>query len=178
METLVNALKGTPWWVYVLFIYLIYIGVQAMKPQKISINKLFILPLLFLAWSIYGIIAHFASWMDPFAWLIAGIGGFFCGENLAPKKLRADRKKLIAQIPGSSITLILVVAIFILKYFFGYYRATHDMTSSGVHIASLIVSGVVAGIFIGRTRATLVKFSKAKHENLKKNGNPRKKSLI
>jgi len=177
METLFKALKGTPWWVYALFVYLVWVGVRAMKPQMVSVNKMFIVPLIFVAWSIYGLIIRFQGWVDIFFWAIAIIAGFFVGGYLVFKKFRADRKKLLAYIPGSPVILILVLVIFAVRYFFGYYSATHEV-GQAMHVAQIIVSGSITGMFVGRMRAFLLKFSKAKHENLKKDGNPRKKSLI
>ena len=177
METLINALQGTPWWVYVVFAYLVMIGIKAMKPQMVSVNKMFIIPLIFIALSIYGLIVGFRGWPDLFFWAIALVAGFFVGGRLAPEKFRADRKKLLAYIPGSPVILILILAIFAVKYFFGYYSATHEV-GDAMHVAQIIASGAVTGIFVGRTRAFLLQFSKAKHESLKKGGNPRKKSLL
>lgn len=180
METLIEAVKGTPWWVYPIFVYLLIVGIQALKPQIVSIGKLFILPIVLIAWSIFSLITGFEGWVDLFFWALAIVAGFFIGCSLAGpyKKLRADRKKLLAYVPGSRLVLILLMVIFAVKYFFGYYRASHEEPSSVIQVASILAYGAITGIFVGRLYMLLKHFAKAKHENLKKGGNPRKKSLL
>ena len=45
---LVGMLKGTPWWVYVIFIWLMVRGIQGLYARSISLYRVFILPLVFL----------------------------------------------------------------------------------------------------------------------------------
>ena len=180
MESVFESLKGTPWWAYILFGYLISIGIRAMKPHTLSINKMFILPLIFLGWSIVSLIIDFRSWWDLLAWAIAVVIGYFFGGKLVPsaKKLKVDKKKLIVYMPGGPRVLIFVVSVFIVKYFFAFFQAIHPVVSVGMHIAGIIASGGITGLFIGRLRGYIKAFTDAKHQNLKKGGNPRKKNLL
>lgn len=180
METLLQAFKAISWWAYVLFAYLLSIGIRALKPHILSVRKLFILPLVFLIWSIYRAISGFEGWSDLLFWALAIVGGFLIGCQFAvpTKKLRADRKKLLAYIPGSPLVLVLTLAVFVVTYVSGYYRATHETVIDLIHLVDILASGGVAGLFIGRVYGLAQVFSKAKHENLRKGGNPRKKSLL
>ena len=172
---MVGALIGTPWWVYLLFVYFLYVGIKGLKSRVISLKKILILPLVLFIWSLYGLIAKFHGVVEIFIWAFFIVIGYGIGTNLVKRlKIRADKKKLLVRLPGSQVTLFLVLTIFILKYFFGYYYATHPEVSLHVHIADLIVSGTISGIFIGRMVSILKKFGKAKHEKLRKDGNPPK----
>ncbi|NGX37998.1 MAG: hypothetical protein K1000chlam2_01167, partial [Chlamydiae bacterium] len=59
MELVINALTGTPWWVYLLFVYFLYVGIKSLKPRVISLKKILILPLILFVWSLYGLIVKF-----------------------------------------------------------------------------------------------------------------------
>ena len=54
-----QTLIHTPWWVYLLLAYLIFIGIKARKPSTVSIYKLAILPVVFLSLSIEMLVTHF-----------------------------------------------------------------------------------------------------------------------
>ena len=168
MTTIKYAILGTPWWVFILFAYLVFVGVNALKSRVISIKKVFILPLVFTVWSVWNLIANFSGFRGFLAWAIFIAIGYLIGWGMTqPWKIAADKKKLLVGIPGNRITLILILAVFAVKYFFGYYRATHQEMSALVAFVNLIASGLITGIFTGRTLAILKKFAKAKHEKLK-----------
>lgn len=46
--TFLDLLKGTPIWVWILFAYLIFIGVKSLKTRSVFIPKLFIVPLVLI----------------------------------------------------------------------------------------------------------------------------------
>ncbi len=47
MEILSRFLTDTPFWVYLLFLYLILRGIKARKPGEVTLGKLAIIPLIF-----------------------------------------------------------------------------------------------------------------------------------
>jgi hypothetical protein len=47
MEHLFEILTHTPWWVYVLFAYILYVGITAMKLRSVPVFQLFIVPTIF-----------------------------------------------------------------------------------------------------------------------------------
>jgi signal transduction histidine kinase len=168
MSEIKSAIFGTPWWVFLLFAYCIYIGVKALKSRVASIKRIFILPLIFIAWSVWNLVVNFSGFLGFLTWAIFITLGYFIGWGMTQSwKIAADKKKLLIGIPGNRITLILLIAVFAVKYFFGYYRATHAEMSALVAFANLIASGLITGIFVGRTMSLLKKFAKAKHEKLK-----------
>ena len=175
MNALIDALKGTPWWVYLLFVYLLYAGIQGLKSRIASLKKILILPFVLFVWSLYGLIAKFHGIVEIFIWAAFTCIGYGIGMTLFKRlRIKADKKKLWVRISGSRAVLILLMTMFFLKYFFGYYYATHPALSVKMHIADLIISGTISGIFIGRMVGILKKFAKAKHEKLRKDGNPPK----
>lgn len=180
MENLFYALKATPWWIYILFGYLISVGVRALNPRVLSINKMFILPLILGAWSIYSLFSDLRYWWELLVWASAILVGFLIGLKLVRslKKMKVDKKKLLVHIQGSYQLLVLIVVVFIVKYFFGYFKATHPFVSLGMHLLGVLASGAVTGIFFGRLVGFIRVFKDSKHQSLKKNSLPRKKKLL
>lgn len=168
METFIQALKGTPWWVYLIFFYLLYVGKNSMKSRVISLKKMFIFPVLLLVWGLYSIIHKFSGFADVLYWIISLTFGCIVGWKLTLRfRVRADKKKHLIKLPGTKMILILSIAIFAVKYCFGYYYATHTQISPFVRFADIVAIGFITGLFIGRVACYLVKFGKARHEKLK-----------
>lgn len=150
METILDTLDGTPWWVYLLFFYLVLMGVKAAKPQTVPILRLLLFPIVLTIWSLMGL---YSKWDGPafLSWAIALIPGCIFGWLFVRSwKIRFDRKRKTLSLPGSWSTLILVLVIFAVKYFFGYYSATHPAIPETLMFAQMISSGIITGIFFGR----------------------------
>lgn len=148
MEELIGILEETPWWVYLILIYIVYMGVKAGSPRTIAIRKLVLLPLALTVWGLMGM-----AWTLTLLLLWAGslIIGFGLGWFSVRKwKIRYDRGRGTLHLPGSYSTLILALLFFCIKYFFGYYNATHPEPAQEVLISQAAVSGVISGMFIGR----------------------------
>lgn len=152
--TIQQILIHTPWWVYVLLVYLIFIGVKARNTGIVSIYKLAVLPLLFLIMSIESMISHFKiESLSISTWLISIIIGSIIGLLLVYKsKIRVDRANKLLELPGSWTTLILILAIFMAKYYCGYALSKDPGAAINTHteILVLALSGICTGTFIGR----------------------------
>src|SRR3990167_5328578 len=122
MNAIWAAAAQTPWWVYVLFIFLVQRGLVASKPQVISIIKLTILPIVFIALSVHTLMTAFhVNATVIVAWLVSVILGSVIGWFLIRNhEFKVDRKNLLIRLPGSWITLILILIIFVSKYYFEY----------------------------------------------------------
>jgi hypothetical protein len=58
MPTIVEIIARTPWWVWLLFLFLLWIGVRALRSAVMPFWRLAILPAVFLAWGLLGLIAR------------------------------------------------------------------------------------------------------------------------
>ncbi len=94
MNAIWAAAAQTPWWVYILFIFLVQRGLVASKPQVISIIKLSILPIVFIALSVHTLMTAFhVNATVILAWLVSVILGSIIGWFLIRKhKFKVDRK--------------------------------------------------------------------------------------
>ncbi len=154
MNAIWAAATQTPWWVYVLFIFLVQRGIKASKPHVVSIIKLAIVPLIFIALSIHTVMTAFhVNTMVIAVWLASIILGSVIGWLLIRNhQFKVDRKKLLIQLQGSWMMLILILAIFIFKYYFSYQIESDPalINQTGFKFSMLAATGICTGLFVGR----------------------------
>lgn len=158
MENLYIIIKQTiihtPWWVFLLLAYLIYIGIKARKTSVVSIYRLAILPVVFLIMSIESMVSHFKiETLSVSTWLISIIVGSIIGALLVCKmKVRVDRDNKLLELPGSWVTLILILIIFAAKYYCGYAlnKDPGAIINTRTEVLVLALSGACTGTFVGR----------------------------
>lgn len=154
METIWQFLINTPWWVYVLFIFLIKIGFQASKSRVVSLKKLFIIPAVFTFMSVHTLLT--AVKPDYFAissWSLAVLVGILLGYwQVYRYNVQVDKKQWLIRLQGTWSTLIVILIIFGTKYYFSYALAVDPQRASqtAFEFSMLAVSGACTGLFIGR----------------------------
>jgi hypothetical protein len=171
MQAIIEALKGTPWWVYVLFFYLLSIGLKTLKPRVISLKKMFIIPTVFTVWTLYTMFSKFSHLSSIAIWGISLIVAILIGWSLSRKiNIQTDKKKGLIRLPGTAITLILILLIFGTKYFFGYLYATDPLAQDTpvIFISDFITSGIITGLFLGKALSLWQKYVKVSHYERKK----------
>lgn len=157
-----QAAIHTPWWVYLLFVYLIFIGVRASRTNIISLFRVFIIPIIFTAMSIDTLVS--AVKINTFSittWVIAIVLGMTLGFiQIFRLKLVVDRKHSLIQIPGTWSTMIFILIIFIAKYYFGYELAMDPeaATNTTFEFWMLGISGLFTGMFLGRLECYLYRY--------------------
>jgi small-conductance mechanosensitive channel len=79
--------------------------------------------------------------------LLSGLSFGIIQAKLQKPIPNIDKKRLV--IPGTWSIMIIILIIFISKYYFGYQAATNPLI---IHSnAFIIISGVTTGLFIGKT---------------------------
>jgi hypothetical protein len=153
MENLWGIISGAPWWVYVLFIYLVSIGIQSTKPRTISIKRVVLIPLFFLAWSFYSLYQKLLLGLPSLIplWVVfLAIGAYLGIKEVYSWRISKNPQKQEITIPGNYSTLVLILLIFILKFFWGYFYTTRTEISYWIYFADTLTSALVTGFFVGR----------------------------
>jgi hypothetical protein len=154
MGAIWQAAIHTPWWVYVLLGYLIAVGIKASKERVIPFWKIFVLPTIFLSISIQNLTTiENIEYLSIGSWIVAMlVGSLFGWWQVKRLDIKIDKKCLLIQIPGSWDTLLVILIIFIAKYYFGYEKATNPVLVAQLKfkISMLVLSGVCTGLFLGR----------------------------
>lgn len=145
--------SGAPWWVYILFVYLLSVGLKATKPRTVPIARVVLIPVLFLAWSFYGLyqklLLEYLS-LIPLWIVFLAVGTYFGVKEVQSWRISKGPRKGEVTIPGNYSTLVLILLIFVLKFFWGYFYATRTEISYWIYFADTCSSAVVTGFFVGR----------------------------
>lgn len=166
-----NAINGTPWWVWVLFIYILMLGIKAKRARVVPLYKILVLPILFVLLSLHTLLevpltrVNFSGYFFPA--LLGLCLGFWQIWRL---HIKVDKKRKLLHIPGSWVTLILVLIVFSSKYYFEYTETINPLVVEqiGFVLSMLIISGLCTGIFLGRLVCYTYRFATALHEDLEK----------
>lgn len=115
LESLWKIVSGAPWWVYVLFVYLLSVGVKAIRPRTVPIQRVVLLPILFLIWALYGlytkvILGHVS--LIPIWIIFLGIGAYLGVREVHGWRITKDHHTREITIPGNYSTLVLMVFFF------------------------------------------------------------------
>ncbi len=150
MENLIEILLHTPWWVYVVFAYIVYVGIKATQMRSVPVLRLFIVPAIFTVLSIHTVVGRIGDhllYIMP--WGIATLIGVGIGWiEMNRLNIIIDGKHHLLKIPGSSFTLILFLLFFGSQYYFGFKSATDPEGVKQIQfvIYLLLVSGIGTGV--------------------------------
>ena len=150
---LISILKGTPWWFYALFVYLVLNGIKALKPHSMPLKKVFILPAVFLVWGLSSLGAKLGTALHFGVWVGCLVLGAWLGWQLVRHiSVKTTNQGAVVVFPGGPLTLILILAIFSVKYFIGFTYATNPAASADIRFVTtdIILSGFLTGMFVGR----------------------------
>lgn len=147
-------LAHTPIWVWVLLVYLVIRGLAAMKPRDVSVPRMLMVPVLFLAWGLYGIVTQLHHLSYAFAAFVAafvvGLGiGWLLAKGREPS--RRDPATGLIHRPGSPVMLVLILVAFCSKFALLAALGYQPELATDLGYNSLYggVAGVVSGVFWG-----------------------------
>ncbi len=151
---LLEILKRTPAWVFVLFVVLMALGCFYRKPRVIARRKVAILPLAMILLSLYGVLSAFGvSVIGIVVWLV-GVEFAVLLNHVFPAaqgvKYSAASQSL--SIPGSWMPLALMMAIYFTRYGVAVALARKSVPADlPVFIASVsFIYGFLSGLFFAR----------------------------
>lgn len=145
-----DLLSGVPIWVWIILAVILQRGLSALQDNETNLGSLFILPIIFTAWSLLSLIYSvqftalaFASMLV--ALLISIIPGIKLGKLQPPLRPNQDNTAIIK--PGSPVLLILVIVIFASKFALLATLGVHPELNSSKNYN--IIFGLVNGIILG-----------------------------
>ncbi|HEY0229792.1 MAG TPA: DUF6622 family protein [Dokdonella sp.] len=144
-----EILRNTPVWVYLLFAYLLWMGLKRLQPSVRDVRRVYIVPAVFIVWGLYGLVQRgdqlpHAGWN----WLIGAALGAALGL-LLQQRIEVDRLRGRVLQPASVVPLLRNLAIFGSHYLLNVAAAIHPRESAGYLAWDMIVSGLGAGYFFG-----------------------------
>lgn len=148
---LIEILRRTPPWVFVLFFVLLGLGLLQSRSRTVSLPRAMALPLAMILLSAYGVFSVFpGSLMGISAWLAAVLAAVFLNGFLAyPRGVLFEPATRSLSIPGSWVPLILMMTVYFTKYGVGVALARNPSLSSVQwFVASVSLAyGFLSGLF-------------------------------
>ncbi|MDF2939721.1 MAG: hypothetical protein K0R66_363 [Gammaproteobacteria bacterium] len=158
-----NSWSYIPIWVYPLFLFLLYIGIKQCYARSMKVQRLFILPAIFILMSLNNLDGSpELTWLSGPCWAAAIALGIYLGYlHKRNAKITVDRDQAIISIPGDWSMLLLLLLIFVVEFAVNAVEATGTSSSSWFGPTALAISGLVTGMSIGRNGTYLYRYFKA-----------------
>ncbi|WP_018317825.1 DUF6622 family protein [Bradyrhizobium sp. WSM2793] len=158
MKSWLAIAAHTPLWVWILFAYLVWQGIQSMQPRTTPIWRALILPVVFIVWGMsrIGFGPQGSAW-PLIAWIAAALALLLLGV-LTPRPFEVDHTtgEIIRQ--GSAFALIRNLVVFSLQYAVGVISVIDASDRALAIIIGRAISGATAGYFIGSTIALVMAY--------------------
>ena len=153
MDFVTETVARTPWWVFLIFALVTWMGIKALRTRVVALHKLAVAPVIFAVWGVSSLFQFLGP--TPTVLTIFGIAvlvgaaiGWALSRLVSVRPVGGNQ----VEISGSPLTLILILIIFVSKYAIGFMVATNPQAaqSLGFVVFDAGVTGVVIGIFLGR----------------------------
>lgn len=153
-----------PTWIYLLFVCLLILGIKSIDAKTVSLPRLFLLPAIFVMWNFIWLFSRPEGKYSFFAlWFVGLIFGSVIGwQTVRSWNIQANRQKKTITLPGSSSTLILILIIFSVRFYFGHTEATTPNLSNTFLDIDACISGLLTGVFVGRVLELYHKYTRAR----------------
>jgi hypothetical protein len=150
----ITILAHTPYWVFVLFVVLVGLGVMQGRPRNISRTRLAVLPLGMATLALLGVWSSFADHALALgAWAVVAAGVVAASLRVPPPRGASwmPATKLYS-VPGSWVPLALMMGIFFTKYAVAVLRAMDPsaLAGAGAIAATCALYGLYSGVFLAR----------------------------
>ena len=154
-EAIATILRSTPAWVWGLLGGLLALGATQLRDRTASLARVSMLPLgmtVFSAWGTVSALGTSGSLAEVVAaWFGAAAAAF---ALVAPGRANArfDPVQRTYAMPGSVVPMLLIVGIFLVKYFVGVELAMAPRLVQDTQYALTVAGlyGAFTGIFVGR----------------------------
>jgi hypothetical protein len=150
MDLVFGILRGTPWWVYLVFALLVRLGLRASRDRVISLFQVPIAAGIFIIWGGLRLLSHGAAASVLVPWLGGAVAGVALGLlSTRLPGLLADRQNRLVHLPGSWRPLVRNLVVFSARYALGVAGALQSGSATSLALWDAGVAGASAGYFLG-----------------------------
>lgn len=148
MQLALGILKNTPAWVYVLFAYLLWVGFQALRPRRMPVWRVALVPAIFIIWGLTGLLGRPVPLETLILWWGGGlILAMPLSLALAPRLVAVDRAAKTIGLPGSPVPILRNTLIFAAHYALNVMMAMNPGEAAFLLRLDIAVSGFSLGFF-------------------------------
>jgi hypothetical protein len=151
MAVAVGILRGTPWWVFLLAVLLVWLGLRSLRPRVTTVVRVLVTPAVFITWGLASFNAGGRS-SSAFAlvWLLTAVVGLALAVlTVRMGELLVDRVHGLVLVPASVLPLVRNVVVFSAKYALAVAAIIHPEAGGQLAVWDVAVSGGSAGYFFG-----------------------------
>jgi hypothetical protein len=152
INIIAEIISGTPFYVWILLIFLLKRGLNSAKDGEVSFQKMFIVPLVFMIWGLEKLFTGFSYLNIAMILYIL----FMCLGLLISYFLYSRYRKLYIKDnslykTGTYLPLIFVIVNFFVKYLLGVALSINPSLYSTLYFSTLysLLCGFSVGLFIG-----------------------------
>lgn len=160
-----QILQHTPLYVWAILAFLMYRGVLASRERDIDVRKMCIVPLVMLALSLEGVRGAFGfDGLAPLVWLVGALlGGTLAWRFSDASRIVADPRRGSVRRPGSWVPLMLMMAIFVMKYAVAVTLVIDPERRQQLAFMAVVCAlyGIFSGIFVGALLRSLAVYRAA-----------------
>jgi len=155
---IVEVVRHTPVWVWGILAAIVVLGALQMRDHATSRLRLLAMPLGMGGYSLWGAVSAFGVQAPVLLAWTAGLSIALVSNARVgwPGKVRADGDGGFA-LPGSPLPLLLMLAVFALRYAVTVSLVLHPQwrVEAGFALPASIAAGFLAGLFAARARRIL-----------------------
>ena len=133
-------------WVWAVLCYLVFVGVQALRPHVVYIPKLLLIPTVLIGMQYKILLSDYFNTYFGFLCVGVMIGIFLTLKSRAV----VNQKNYTVSMPGSGVTLFVLLSFFIMKYTLGYLQAQNVAQASNYLLINIGLSALFSGYLLGR----------------------------
>lgn len=152
---IIAILQGTPAWVWALLAALVALGLWQGRDRSVAPARLLLLPLALLGLGLWTVMPSWRAQPTGAAvWLATWLAGTAAGGWLPLRPGAAwDAATQRLRLPGSRLPLVVILAVFSLRYGAGVTAAINPaLAGSAAFVWTLAgVSGCISGLLLGHT---------------------------
>ena len=150
----IAIIQHTPVWVWGLLAALMGLGLWQTRDREMTLTRVTILPLAMIALSLSGVLTAFGPLPTALVAWAAGVGtALMVGRRLvAVRAARWSAQTGLLHVPGSWLPLVLIIALFSIKYVAGASLAMHPALAHDITFAGVLslAYGAFSGLFLTR----------------------------
>lgn len=163
MPSSFQIITNTPLWVWPLMAFVVWVGVQSLRPRTLPLWRLAILPLVSLALALVGVAQSVQPGLAAAGWAVALLAGLPLGVALGRRHAVRSLPDGRLEIAGGWFMLAFGLSIFAARYALGVlFGVAPALKAEPLWIGLAgAVGGIVAGIGLGWLAGVILRARRA-----------------